>query len=85
MTGSYTHLVDAKGGLERGPVILDLLDHPEDMYEAIQQLYGMIWYLAEQLSRNGFFPTAADAVSEAKEFYKEGLQVSPSDRYRGNG
>lgn len=42
MAGSYSHCVDDDGkfnGVER-------LDHLGDAYEALEEMYGMIWWLA---------------------------------------
>jgi hypothetical protein len=69
MAGSYGHIVNEKGQFDG----VELLENGGDMYEAAEELYGMIWYLAHG--------NAAE-VEKALQNYKEGIAVSPgySDR-----
>jgi hypothetical protein len=51
-----------------------LVLHVEDAYETIEEMYGMIWYLA-----------AGDAsrVELARRNYQEGLRLSPGTQPQG--
>lgn len=64
MAGSYNHIVDKNGAL-RG---INLLENWGDMYEAIEECYGMIWYLASG---------DAARVEEARRNYQKGLELAP--------
>lgn len=66
MAGSYSHCVNDDGTLRRGRSFLDLIENLGDATEAIEEMYGMIWYLA-----NGD-PTQ---VEEARENYKMGIEI----------
>ena len=71
MAGSYGHIVGKDGGF-RG---VDLIDNLGDAYEALEECYGMIWWLAQQQGGN---PT--EAIGQAEEHYKDGLAMSPTRR-----
>ncbi len=77
MAGSYKHCVDDKGRF-RG---VDLLDHLGDAYEALEEMYGMIWYLAFEHAQYAGdqhrAAEAADLVEEARQSYKLGIERSP--------
>jgi len=64
MAGSYKHVVD-EGGAFAGTT---LLDHLGDAHEALEEMYGMIWFLA-----NG----DREAVERAEQNYKRGIELSP--------
>lgn len=76
MAGSYKHVVDKHGRLLHNENFSDMIENLGDAYEAVVEMYGMIWYLADQLSRErgGF---NADYVGEAVDHYREGLDHSP--------
>jgi len=66
MAGSYNHVVDKTGAFVG--VLGHLLDNLGDAHEALEELYGMVWYLA-----NG----DAAAVEKARVNYRAGLELSP--------
>lgn len=70
MAGSYNHCITDKGKLRKPSALLGMLDATgcPDVYEAIEEMYGMIWYLAEG---------DAEQVEQARHFYKDGLILSP--------
>lgn len=76
MAGSYNHCVTGKGKL-RDPRSL-LLDNGGDYYEAVEEMYGMIWFLADQIRQHdqGDDDPAA-IVEEARTHYRDGLALSP--------
>lgn len=65
MAGSYGHVVNDKGQF----IGAELLENVGDMQEAAEEMYGMIWYLA-----NG----DPKKVAEAEKNYKRGLDRSPT-------
>ena len=81
MAGSYKHTVNDDGTF-RG---VDLLDHLGDADEALEELYGMVRYLADQLAQQyaGDAQREAetvDLVEEARQSYKLGLDRLPGVR-----
>lgn len=82
MAGSYNHCVHHDNdvsaedqGKFRG---VDLLDHLGDAYEALEEMYGMIWWLA---SFTGSDDVKA-LVEVARQNYKDGLKMSPGIKLR---
>lgn len=81
MAGSYYHCIDFRTGqllsnermVQRGALIENL----GDAYEAIEEMYGMIWWLATQgvaLGDSSFTP--ADLVELARQNCQDGLKLS---------
>jgi hypothetical protein len=86
MAGSYNHCVDDNGQLlssERMVWPGAMIENLGDAYEAIEEMYGMIWYLAELAYSD--VPNApedirgemiAEAVEGARQNYDMGLKVA---------
>lgn len=74
MAGSYNHCVKKSGKLRRES-FSDMIENLGDAYEAVEEMYGMIWYLA---SGN------AGLVEIARRSYKNGLQLSPGVEGKGS-
>lgn len=72
MAGSYNHIVNKKGKFQG----TKHLDHMGDAYEALEECYGMIWWLAQRID-NGAPVTNATWVEMAQQSYREGLEISP--------
>lgn len=69
MAGSYKHVVDEQGRLLSNEQFLNPIDTLGDAYETIEEMYGMIWYLAEG---------NATRVEIARQNYQTGIiQDSP--------
>jgi hypothetical protein len=69
MAGSYNHCVDKESGrLYKSRDLNRMIEPGRDVYEAVEELYGMVWYLA-----NG----DASRVEEARQRYPLGLGLSP--------
>lgn len=73
MAGSYNHVTDENGQL-RGESFTDMIENLGDAYEAIEEMYGMIWFLA------GTDERAASRVEQARRQYQDGIRMSPSGR-----
>jgi len=70
MAGSYNHIVEKPSGklLVRSQALSMLECSSGDVYEALEELYGMIWYLAIG---------NPELVEIARRNYAEGLTMSP--------
>lgn len=85
MAGSYNHCVKKDGSL-RGPQGLNsMIENGGDVYEAVEEMYGMIWYLANRLNteEDAFRSepyTIEEIVEDARKKYAEGLAVSPGPK-----
>jgi hypothetical protein len=82
MAGSYNHATLKKSGKLRNPRSLNaMVETGGDTYEMAEEMYGMIWYLAErlkdELSEQPIDITTRGLVEEARENYKQGIEVSP--------
>jgi hypothetical protein len=68
MAGSYKHAVTSKGHL-RSPENIGIATETQgDAYETIEEMFGMIWYLADGDPRK---------VEEARRNYRDGIAMSP--------
>lgn len=70
MVGSYNHCVDNDGNLlsnDRMMISGAMIENLGDAYEAIEEMYGMIWYLVKD------HPDPVSAVEVARINYVEGL------------
>lgn len=68
MAGSYLHAVDDLGRLRNSETMTIATETRGDAYETIEEMYGMIWYLADG---------SAGAVEHARQHYKTGIAQSP--------
>lgn len=84
MAGSYNHVVTDKGNLRTNEAVVRALENGGDVFEAVEEMFGMIWYLA--VDRIGPFPknetpeamriwceTASELVNDARKNYRQGL------------
>lgn len=91
MAGSYNHCVTRNGNLmsnDRMMISGAMIENLGDAYEAIEEMFGMIWWLAykldgpsepEDLSHEDRVRRYEDvklAVEEARQNYKQGLETS---------
>ena len=87
MAGSYKHVVDDEGRLLANEDLVSMLENGGDVYEAVEEMYGMIWSLADrvlvEIRSRSPHSTKTDAeflaeiVEDARTSYKSGLRVSP--------
>lgn len=66
MAGSYNHCVKDDGTLRAPKDLARSLDNGGDVWEAVEELYGMIWLLAQG---------RADLVEAACLKYKDGIDI----------
>lgn len=93
MAGSYNHIVKDDGSLRGNERALGMLDcYHGDVYECIEEMYGMIWWLAAKLADDqinqgtDYTPPHAvlmkENVERARKNYRLGLEASPTQRYQ---
>lgn len=91
MAGSYKHVVKDDGSLDKPARVCGMLETSSgDVYEAVEEMYGMIWWLAEQYARSleeaqgerEGTHSAADLIEDARKRYPEGLVLSPTERFK---
>jgi hypothetical protein len=86
MAGSYNHCVADDGQLLVNEELQGMLGcHSGDVYEAIEEMYGMIWWLAEQKTLGSHLNVAqpwtpAEWVERARQRYTYGLDRSPGTK-----
>lgn len=68
MAGSHLHALPERGQLLAPEPLRDALETQGDVYEAVEEFYGMVWFLA------GGDPAK---VEEAQRNYRPGLDLSP--------
>lgn len=87
MAGSYNHVVEDDGSLlpTTAPFGIGMLENGGDVFEAVEEMYGMIWYLANiPLIGKHLGEVPLDLVELARQNYREGLRLSPTERYQEN-
>ena len=100
MAGSYNHCVITEsdvmddespataehlGKLVDPETLSQMLENGGDVYEAVEEMYGMIWYLADHYARSledaqgepEGTHSAASMVEDARKEYRAGLARSP--------
>ncbi|GAB3251112.1 hypothetical protein [Kineosporia babensis] len=76
MAGSYKHCVDDDGRLLDPQALRGMLENGGDVWEAVEELYGMVWLLAT-IGPSDMTP--AEKVEFARRRYTAGL--SYADEY----
>jgi hypothetical protein len=71
MAGSYGHVVQKDGNLASNSRVVGMLENGGDVFECVEEMYGMIWYLASQQ-----YGREKQAVEDARKNYKEGLKIA---------
>jgi hypothetical protein len=76
MAGGWYHITDSEGRLASPAVVRDMLENWGDIHEAIDQLYGMVQWLAEQWAQqNPGNLTRHEAIEAALEHSREGIGI----------
>lgn len=81
MAGSYKHATADDGQLLDPDYFVGMVENLGDAYETVEEMYGMIWWLAHRIDILGPYPSTpaqtAEIVEQARQNYKEGLALSP--------
>jgi hypothetical protein len=83
MAGSYNHVTTRSGNLRDNDSFVQMIENLGDAYEAVEEMYGMIWYLANIDAPPEGLP--AMRVEEARENYKEGLKIAKNTPHKRRG
>jgi hypothetical protein len=88
MAGSYKHVVTDDGNLGSNEFVVDMLENGGDVFEAVEEMYGMIWYLTgylvEEKETLPLYNNAMKAVvEEARQHYREGLAIAQAVNQEG--
>lgn len=71
MAGSYQHCINDDGTLRDVQDLAASLENGGDVYEAVEEMYGMIWHLAGG---------NAAQVAHAQKNYKFGMKMAPGNQ-----
>jgi hypothetical protein len=78
MAGSWNHMVTEAGEFQG----TRLLDNLGDCYEALEECYGMVWWLARDGDASAALTSPQDQrtsalarIEDARQHYKDGLEM----------
>ena len=77
MAGSYSHATTDDGRLRNTESMGIATETQGDAYETIEEMYGMIWFLAARITPHEDPEVMAALVENARVNYKRGLELSP--------
>jgi len=83
MAGSWQHMTGRTGRLLNNENFTGMIENLGDAYEAAEECYGMIWWLAETIAGPG--ATRAQilrVIRQAQEHYQDGLRLGGRQRER---
>ena len=74
MAGSYGHVVQKDGNLASNKRVAESLENGGDVFETVEEMYGMIWWLAgANVKWSG---QEKQMVTEARRNYRDGLKIA---------
>jgi hypothetical protein len=87
MAGSWQHMTTRAGRLRDNESFCRMIENLGDAYEAAEECYGMIWWLATQLAEDrapglATREQAQAVITEAEQHYKDGLRLGRVSRDR---
>lgn len=74
MAGSYNNCVTKDGNLRDPRSLNNILENGGDVWEAIEEMYGMIWFLAKSDRHSD--EDARLRVEYARQNYTQGLKMA---------
>jgi len=89
MAGSWRHMTGRTGRLLNNENFCGMIENLGDAYEAAEECYGMIWYLAAMMATDMNWdklmgpPPRAEVlavIAEAQKHYKDGLRLGGVQR-----
>ena len=80
MAGSWNHMTTGSGKLRNNETFNGMIENGGDAYEAAEECFGMVWYLALQVAELGHGGEVdrdrlLAIISRARENYKDGLRL----------
>jgi len=89
MAGSWNHMTTKSGKLRNNETYTQLIENLGDAYEAAEECYGMIWWLARALaerwpeeSENPPRDKIRDIIRQAAANYRDGVEAGGVQRSR---
>lgn len=87
MAGSYNQVIENDGNLGSNEHVVDMLENGGDVFEGVEEMFGMIWYLASKnvgtwdheanmVDQKVWVDRVKGWVEEAQKNYKKGLEIS---------
>lgn len=74
MAGSWQHMTTRQGKLLNNERFCGMIENLGDAYEAAEECFGMIWWLASELAElTG--ASRRDIIAEAEGHYRDGLRL----------
>ena len=81
MAGSWRHMTGRTGRFLNNENFCGMIENLGDAYEAAEECYGMVQYLADVLAElTGV--SRQDIIAEAEGHYKDGLRIGGVQRDR---
>lgn len=74
MAGSWQHMTTKSGKLRNNETFCDLIENLGDAYEAAEECYGMVQWLAAELADHTNTPST-DWIARAEQNYLAGLEL----------
>lgn len=81
MAGSYLHVTTHAGNLRSNEGFVNHIENLGDAYEAVEEMYGMIWWMALNSTETESMPPE-DVVELARQNYKVGLKEAKEYEYK---
>lgn len=72
MAGSFSHVVQKDGNLRSASEVMRSLENPGDVFVTVEEMYGMIWFMAGTYA----YKDPKAAVEDARRQYREGLKMA---------
>jgi hypothetical protein len=82
MAGSWRHMTTGSGRLRNNESFCDMIENLGDAYEAAEECFGMVQYLAQVLVDNMPGTSRGSWIAQAERHYKEGLELGGVQRSR---
>lgn len=79
MAGSYNHITTEQGDLGSFEMFSDMIDHLGDAYETVEEMYGMIWFMAHMAPEAGAL-SPEDLVEQARQGHALGLELAKQNK-----
>lgn len=73
MAGSFAHVTDLQGRFTG----IDRIENLGDALEALEEMYGMIWWLAQHAADKNTDRSPEKAVQIARQNWERGIEMSP--------
>lgn len=77
MAGSYNHIITNQGNLRSNESFVQMIENLGDAYEMAEELYGMIWWLANYAPGT---TSPEDLVEKARQEYAVGLKLAKNNQ-----